>query len=762
VTEDAFHELGTVIDEAEAMRLGSTQTRHLAEACRRHDDFEIVAFRHLGMQDDEPVIALEVICDNRRVTAFNTSGIRPVERLLLSWWPRARRPSVRALRKDFPRLLHQNAVPADEPASLCLYAQDPADVARALTPERHLEHILTWLARSAEGTLHAPDQELEGLFYTGGTRLFLPADFGQLTHRPLLSFEGWWASGIFVLRPRASKPGAIDVPALVVWLPPVPHVPMAHVPQTLGEFASAMGTAWAIDIEGALRAALTNAYPPGQLHPYRAGDIACIVFVIPRVREAGALPERVDCVGMLMSTTPEDLAREMGILTLVPSPQAWVVDTHLGGATDACDAWRQRRIDAIVPAQQTLDRHEAQRLSGISPALPMQPRVLAGAGALGSAMLNHWIREGLGPWTVLDDDLVMPHNLVRHTATDAAIGRPKAEVVAKAANAVWTDGEDVRALPGCIGALTDEGEAALREAALVVDATTSIRASRRLGHADGIGRCATVFLTPNGLGSVLMMESADRAVRLGDLETAYYRAILHAPWGATHLATAGHMRTGHGCRDASLVLSGEVVGLHAALLARQVRLAATAPQARLTVWGHDAATGAVGVHPVAPPTASRVDADGWAVHWDAEVEARMLALRASHLPSETGGILLGCVDVEARTLRVVEACPAPPDSIATPASFVRGRSGVAACVAEARRRTQHEVDYIGEWHSHPNGALAVPSTTDRRQLSELAERLAAEGLPVLQGIAGLNDAGLPSVHWSVDWQSAAAQGHPAP
>lgn len=755
---DALHEPGTVIDEADAARLWSAPTRQLAEACRRHDDFDILAFRHLGERDGQAVIGIEVNCDNRRVTAFNTSGIRPVERLLLIWWPHARRPSVRALRKDFPRMLHQNAAPANEPASLCLYAQDPAELARTLTPERHLEQILLWLERSAEGTLHAHDQELEGLFYAGNARLILPTGFGQLKHSPLLSFVSWNANGLQLLRPQTPAPGSITVPALVVPLPPVPHVPMVHVPQTLGDFAQQMGPLWNIDIEAALRRALASAYPSGQLHQYREADMSCIVFVIPRVRNAGGELERDDCVGMLIATTPEALANEMGILTLVPEPRAWLVETHLGGAAAPNSAWQQRRIEAVIPAQETLDRAAAQRLSEIKPLVPAQSCVLAGAGALGSAMLNLWIRSGFGQWSVVDDDLVMPHNLVRHTATDAAIGWPKAEVVAKLANDVWGSGDDTRALPGCIGALTVEGDAALRAASLIVDATTSIRAGRSLGATDGIGRCATVFLTPSGSASVLMIESSDRVVRLGDLEAAYYRAILHAPWGGTHLEIAGRVRTGHGCRDASLLLSGEIVGLHAAVLARQVRLAATAPEPKVIVWTHDATSGVIDVHPVDVLATHHMHAAGWTVHWDAEVQARMFALRTAELPCETGGILLGCIDIEARTLRVVDACPAPPDSRATETSFVRGRHGVAERVAEARRRTQHEVDYIGEWHSHPSGALAVPSATDQCQLLNLAERLAAEGLPVLQGITGLNKNGAPSLHWSIDWRGAAADG----
>ena len=51
---------------------------------------------------------------------------------------------------------------------------------------------------------------------------------------------------------------------------------------------------------------------------------------------------------------------------------------------------------------------------GMSGATPRGTGVLVGAGALGGAMLDLWTRSGWGEWTVIDEDHIKPHNLVRH------------------------------------------------------------------------------------------------------------------------------------------------------------------------------------------------------------------------------------------------------------------------------------------------------------------------------------------------------------
>ena len=88
---------------------------------------------------------------------------------------------------------------------------------------------------------------------------------------------------------------------------------------------------------------------------------------------------------------------------------------------------------------------------------------------------------------------------------------------------------------------------------------------------------------------------------------------------------------------------------------------------------------------------------------------------------------------------VVAALPAPIDSKASPVSFERGVAGLTESVAEASRRTAGMVRYVGEWHSHPRGHSAAPSTDDMVQLVHLTLGMSDDGLPAVQLIVGETD-----------------------
>ncbi|MBD4395321.1 hypothetical protein GUG97_23805, partial [Xanthomonas citri pv. citri] len=55
--------------------------------------------------------------------------------------------------------------------------------------------------------------------------------------------------------------------------------------------------------------------------------------------------------------------------------------------------------------------------------------ILAGVGALGSALAEIWTRIGWGKWTFIDPDRLLPHNLSRHIGEDCYIGLYKPHIV---------------------------------------------------------------------------------------------------------------------------------------------------------------------------------------------------------------------------------------------------------------------------------------------------------------------------------------------
>jgi len=69
----------------------------------------------------------------------------------------------------------------------------------------------------------------------------------------------------------------------------------------------------------------------------------------------------------------------------------------------------------------------------------------------------------------------------------------------------------------------------------------------------------------------------------------------------------------------------------------------------------------------------------------------------------------------------VTSIPAPEDSEEWPTSYIRGSHGLEATVRASTLRTGSQLQYIGEWHSHPDGHPAEPSDDDCKTLCLVAE-----------------------------------------
>ena len=189
-------------------------------------------------------------------------------------------------------------------------------------------------------------------------------------------------------------------------------------------------------------------------------------------------------------------------------------------------------------------------------------------------------------------------------------------------------------------------------------------------------------------------------------------------------------------------MTPDQVQLHAALLSQALRAEVVGASACIHVWSADRDTGSVARHTVPVHAVQRASAASWTIAWDGGLLDWLMAERATQLPNETGGVLFGVTDQKRRTIHLVWASDAPPDSIASPTGFVRGTHGVEALRERVQIRTGLMVDYVGEWHSHPRGASARASSDDLALVDSLAQRLNADGLPAVMLIVGEREFGL--------------------
>lgn len=722
-------------------KLANPKLLDILRACEVHADFKVVEL--LLIHTTPPQAGIVVDASDGTIEPKNDVGIMPRERLCISYCPDAHVPAeVRALRADFPDVVHLNGVETGAPASLCLY-EDWGFEERRWTPERHLGRILWWLRETSRGTLHAQDQALEQLFYATDHTVVLPAEFRDQSAEDLgaLHFaQVERQDKRLYLIASTIKPDvrASSFQPLMVDLPAVENPPIQRAPRSLGELTDQLaraGSALQPNFDAALKRQFRSSADGNSVD----GSLL-LILRIPRTR--GGVVERIDVRGFLACETFENVGIRMGALFRPdPNGSAFVVDDlSIGGATaPPDDRWRLTPID-LVDLRHMPSREFARTISGVPQEGAEFAGVLAGVGSLGSAMADIWGREGWGRWTFIDPDEVAPHNLVRHILTSGAVGFPKAQCVREhVTHSLGHARKDASAICSRASDMANsEVVAALEGAALLVDASTTIEVPRDWSER-ALPRSASVFFTHSGMSAVLLIEDLEQQIRLSALEAQYYRAIITEPWGEEHLQRPDELRIGAGCRDHSVVLAYELVKLHAAQLARRLRKGTECASAAIQVWTLDDATGGISVASVPVHHMNSIDRVGWSVRWDEGLREKLGAMRKAGLPSETGGIVVGVIDQKLRTITMVDASPAPADSHAEATGFIRGTEGSQDYVSRCARLTGGMVDYIGEWHSHPAGHSASPSSTDVVLLATLTERLAADGVPVLMVIVSEGD-----------------------
>ncbi len=742
---EEFHQLSGFGEVAHPHLLQLRRAQNLAAALDDAGDYTLVQLLSGSTPGQGWIEVLVVDLESDGVPSRNSAGIQYRERLALCV-PEDDKAMVEvlALRKSFPILMHQNHGTRNGPASLCLYFEHTPTVMRTWTPQRFLRRIQWWLEQSAKGELHPADQPVEHLFFASKFELVLPWNFDALRSaggvkmaivRSQFRPDG---GGTFFLLPVGNSNNEPTSLAshIELTLSPIEQGFVERDPATLGDLAELLARR-GVELLPPLIAALSDGIGSAGAPAGAAESFVVFILHIPTVRKAGGEVERTARRAFLVQGDLRQLGVKTGALELYEKRYYAAVQ----GSIFTPNPTTEWKSEPIFPMDvlQFPDRAAARKQSSL---IDEGPRgVLVGAGSLGSAMLNLWVRAGWGQWSVIDKDHVKPHNLVRHVAFAAHVGELKCDVVAELSGTATDGAATVTSVRGDACDLeTPAIRGALATATLVIDASTALEYPRLASFQDELARHAAVFVTPNGNGSVLMLEDQDRAIRLRTLEAQYYRAIIRQAWGASHLeGNLGTYWSGASCRDISVAMPYSRITAHASTLAEQVMLRTRSDKACISVWDRDPETGGVSVHEVNSEAEHRLDFGDLTVFYDEGLAAHLKAQRTAALPNETGGVLLGYHDFNVGAIVLVDALPAPSDSRASLGSFERGTAGLTEIVRDASSRTAGIVGYVGEWHSHPRAHSASPSRDDLIQLIEISLGMYDDGLPALQLIVGEND-----------------------
>lgn len=646
-------------------------------------------------------------------------------------------PEVLALRRDFPWVPHLNLRWEEFPRSLCLYDRPWSELSSRWTPAVFIERIRFWLAAMARGELHQEDQPLEPLLLHHGTAIVLPADiYADLeADTPIrldlmLAHNSKTCNTLIAKRPPADsnkiRIGLKCVATTFVAKPQV-HGLVRRTPRNLGELHSFLESG-GIDLVGALRERLQSWSAPKLLDAKLA-----VIVALPLSRAACGAVERWTFWVFATLKTIGEVGTDIGLWT--------VVNEQFGLLLRPDDTRRGAQVPIEVLSPYVEFSPAAAASANTIPPAPLKT-VAVGAGALGSQLIMTLARMGFGRWTVVDEDDLLPHNLARHALHGGYVGEAKAIGMAHLLNQIYADA--AAAIVADAQAPGDHAEAldrACAEAELILDISASAPVARHLAiDLTSTARRVSVFLNPRGTDLVVVAEDQSRELTLDRLEMQYYRAVNSEPNLAGHLiANPDKLRYGRSCRDVSTTMSTSKVTMHAALAAELVQSAVAAPGASITVIRSQRDSLAVTPIAIEPERSIEQQIGIWKLILDGKLLQRLASLRESKLPNETGGVLIGHYDLNRQILYVVDTIPSPPDSAEWPTLYIRGSEGLLAEVQGASDRTGGQLEYVGEWHSHPDNCAILPSNDDLLVFAWLTEHLAVAGLPALMAIVGQHD-----------------------
>ena len=643
-------------------------------------------------------------------------------------------PSVFPLRSDFPcEVPHLNIAYGDAPESLCLFDLPAEEVLRILSPTMLIERTRWWLRETAHGRLHGEDQPLDPLFAGIAHTVILPEldDASQTT--ALIGFKrsNSDASPILVDKPHQAARYRIPADAprfscVVLSTNPVPHGRLRSLPRDMEELIGAYSQRdidLVPDMVSQFRGWLQTEADSGLFQNH------CLIIVSTPIERSPGKIDAVAVKGFFSICDAITIATALGAVIVAEGSIARpLIETPVN--------YDALKGIALEPANihQPFNRQLAQNASGY----PIQENSLKilqiGAGALGSQIALNAARGGIGEWTIVDPDHLLPHNLARHASSKSAIGVLKAEAVAGEINGLLGRGAAV-GHGSEIQSLCEENSF-VYDFDIVLDASASVPVARWLAGLDKLKtEAVSVFVNPTGTDLVMLREGEQRQPRLDHLEMDYYWHLVCEPELADHLKVGDTIMPSGGCRRPSVKIAQPKISIAAAQVVTSIFASggvdaqgsielfqSTIEGTRRFSWG--------GTEYV------ELELDGWRIAISSNVFGGIGEARAAAGHMETGGILIGSWDRQLRKGWIVAHQDPPPDSEHNPTSFVRGSVGVYRTLTAISEATAANLGYVGEWHTHPAGHSNQASSDDALLMRWIGGDVQYNDLPALMMIGG--------------------------
>lgn len=695
-----------------------------------------VELRKIIQSKDSFVINDEIIVFDTEVEVpqYSRNDIRTSERIAIIFSQTDKKiPYVFALRKDFPKVTHENLFFKDYPKSLCIYEQSFDDIKISWSSNVFIEDIRTWLKKTAKANLHQDDQQLEPfiLFYDGD--IILPVDlnpndklfvYGCIQKNKKLS--------LIVSHDTHQKFSSNSFIILILKGNPQIHGIIDFTPRNIEELHDFL-----LNGNLDLKRELVNFLKE---HKGNLNDKLIILIALPKVRNEHSKEIIYENQVYLTFNTIKEIGIQIGLWQYYDNLLADLIDFDIKNST-----YNSLFVAALKP-HIAYNRNLANQLNNFKN-LNTNPKICAiGLGALGSQVFMNLARSGFGQWVLVDDDILFPHNLARHALFSQSLLVPKVLELSRIANELISDNKfSEPIIANTLQLETDEDKKELKEKMnfcdIIFDFSATIAVSRNLVKDPLLfkKRILSSFLNPSGNILVILFEDQEKKLSIDVLEMLFYRELIYKQYLQSfyQIDDSKGIRYSGSCRDKSNRIPQDYMSLHSSIASHIIKEKYCMKEAIGLILYFDSKNYSLKTHNIKISSLKRVKLFSWEIILDNTIIKKLSKLRSSKIPKETGGVLIGSWDVENKKIYVLDTV-IPENNLEYPSCFYRGLEGLREKLEKINTLTAGMLKYVGEWHSHPDNCSTTISNDDLSLLSWLTNNMSQENLPALMLIIGEN------------------------
>jgi hypothetical protein len=640
-------------------------------------------------------------------------------------------PNVFALRNDFPIVSHLNSREYEWPKNLCLYERSYNELKLNWRSIVFLERIREWLSLTAIDSLHQTDQPLEPFIINTFGNIVLPENISQSTNVSILQTSTNDGRINLICSSENTSVDSNYVP-IIIEVPPQLHGIIRRTPLNLNDLSLLFKTTEFDLVEDNIKPKLNSYLHRKENHNCKIA----FILIIPKIRMKGDKETTIEILTFISNGSILDVAINLNLWDKLNSLVAAIIPKQ-----KATEQGMSKIL--LMPFNTYIEFNKVQ--AGILNRIDINEEkfriALIGAGAIGSQIFMNLTRMGYGQWTLIDNDILLPHNLARHELHRTCVGHSKANYLSFIGNDLLND--PTHSISFHENYLTCTNSAVisnLQKAVTIIDCSASIAVARKLAHDSQLKmRRISVFLSPDGSDLVMLVEPQDRNTMLDCIEMQYYRFLYSKPDLSEHLGKHSEdIRYSNSCRDITSKIQQDNISVFSGIASKILRQQIQLEAGKIAIWQMKD-DGSVVLNESDIYNSIEIAGGGvWKVVLDDYLISKISDARTQKLPNETGGVLIGSYDMERKIIYVMDTILSPLDSKEYPMAYYRGIEGLKENLETISIVTGDNFSYIGEWHSHPSGYSLNQSGDDKILFDWIKKHMNPLGFPALMLISGDN------------------------